>query len=76
MYWIILICLIIVSFIAIKISKPIIETRRKKKVRLNIEREYQKWKKAKEHIYDDFLARREILFQARYEREMKERLDK
>lgn len=76
MYWIILICLIIVSFITIKISKPIIKTRKKKKARLNMEREYQAWKAEKEHTYNDFLARREILFQARYEREMKERLGK
>lgn len=76
MYWTILICLIIASFITIKASKPIIKMRKRKKARLNMEREYQEWKKEKEHVYDDFLARREILFQTRYEREMKERLSK
>lgn len=42
------------------------------------EREYQAWKAAKERErkYIDYITRRELLFRARYEREMKEGLNK
>ena len=70
MYWLILICFFITILLLHFMREPINKNAKENRE----EREYQKWKAAKEHErkYADYIARRELLFRARYEREMKE----
>lgn len=74
MYWLILICFFITILLLHFMRKPISKNAKENRE----EREYQTWKatKERERKYIDYITRRELLFQARYEREMKERLSK
>lgn len=73
MEWIILLCLIGIFVFICCMCCP-----EEEKAEAKEEHEYQMWKAAKERerAYKDYITRRELLFQARYEREMKERLNK
>lgn len=73
MEWIILLCLIGFLIFAFCVCCTPEETAEEKE-----ERAYQMWKAAKERErqYKDYITRRELLFRARYERELKEGLDK
>ena len=68
-----LILILIYLIIGICCWSLIIEKRKKKQAKQwkeeQAELEYQIWKAKQEHIYEDYITRREVLFRARYEKE-------